>query len=79
MAGFCRKGLELFKEMAFCPPKTLPPYNVILAPCSSVQTNGMGDRLTLCQRLLCFLLDHCKSMQPGLGGLSATYIPQVTL
>ena len=28
MAGFCRKGLELFKEMAFCPPKTLPPYNV---------------------------------------------------
>ena len=74
MAGFCSKGLELFKEMAFCPPKTLPPYNVIFGAVFPCANNGRRDRLTSCQRLLCLPLDHCKSTQPGLG---ATTVPKI--
>ena len=59
MAGFCRKGLELFREMAFCPPKTLPPYNVIYAAVFPCAKSGRRNRLSFCQRLLCLLLDHC--------------------
>ena len=41
--------------------------------------DGMDDRLTACQGLLWLMLDDCKRMQPGLGGLNINPVPKRAL